>query len=166
MNMGFFTEADQRFSHILMADPSDFESLLGRILCAGRWAKVSDICISDDLTPTRIRHTRKGLLKAISDSKEDDKTYFKCLKSYIDALDALAVNRHKQRVINKEMDVIKAKISVYSDFVDMYEVTRVEREDIMSRLKPFKEDESGLEFTYDLARSSINSMARDSVLTK
>ena len=166
MNMGFFTEADQRFSHILMADPSDFESLLGRILCAGRWAKVSDICISDDLTPTRIRHTRKGLLKAISDSKEDDKTYFKCLKSYIDALDALAVNRYKQRVINKEMDVINAKISVYSDFVDMYEVTRVEREDIMSRLKPFKEDESGLEFTYDLARSSINSMARDSVLTK
>ena len=36
----------------------------------------------------------------------------------------------------------------------------------MSRLKPFKEDESGLEFTYNLARSSINSMARDSVLTK
>ena len=166
MNMGFFAEADKRFSHILMADPSDFESLLGCILCAGRWAKVSDICISDDLTPTRIRHTRKRLLKALSDSKEDDKPYFKCLKNYIDALDALAVNKHKQRVINKEMDVINAKISVYSDFVDMYEVTRVEREDIMSRLKPFKEDESGLEFTYDLARSSINSMARDSVLTK
>ncbi|MCR5327734.1 MAG: hypothetical protein K6E12_02610 [Saccharofermentans sp.] len=166
MNMGFFAEADKRFSHILMADPSDFESLLGRILCAGRWAKVSDICISDDLTPTRIRHTRERLIKALSDSIEDDRPYFKCLKSYIDALDALAVNKHKQRVISKEMDVINAKISVYSDFVDMYEVTRVEREDIMSRLKPFEEAESGLESTYALVRSSINSMARDSVLTK
>lgn len=76
------------------------------------------------------------------------------------------MNKHKQRVISKEMDVINAKISVYSDFVDMYEVTRVEREDIMSRLKPFEEAESGLESTYALVRSSINSMARDSVLTK
>lgn len=166
MNMGFFAEADKRFSHILMADPSDFESLLGRILCAGRWAKVSDICVSDDLTPTRIRHTQERLFKALSDSKEDDRPYFKSLKSYIDVLAPLAVNRHKQRIINKEMDVINAKISVYSDFVDMYEVTRVEREDIMSRLKPFEEAEPGLVSKYDQVRSRINSMARDSVLTK
>ena len=166
MNMGFFAEADKRFSHILMAEPSDFESLLGRILCAGRWTKVSDICISDDLTPTRIRHTRERLLKAVADSEEGDRPYFECLKKHIDALDALAVNRHKQRVINKELDVVKTKISVYSDFVDMYEATRVEREDIMSRLKPFEKDEFGLALVYDGTRSKIISMARDSMLTK
>lgn len=166
MNMGFFAEADKRFGHILMAEPSDFESLLGRILCAGRWTKVSDICVSDDLTPTRLRHTREGLLKALSDSEEQDKAYFKCLKVYIDALGELALNRHKQRIINKELDVVKTKMIVYSDYVDMEEVTRGEREYIMSRLKPYEKAESGLVWAYDLARSSIMSMARDSVLTK
>ena len=166
MNMGFFTEADKRFSHILMAEPSDFESLLGRILCAGRWTRVSDICVSDDLTPTRIRHARDGLLKAIADSEEQDKAYFMCLKEFIYALGALSVNRHKQRVINKELDVVRTKMSVYSDYVDMEEVTRVEREDIMSRLKPFEEDAPGLEKAFDEARSRIIAMARDSVLTK
>ena len=166
MNMGFFTEADKRFSHILMAEPSDFESLLGRILCAGRWTKVSDICVSDDLTLTRIRYARGGLLKAVSYSKEQDKPYFECLKEYIEALGALAANRHKQRIINKELDVVQTKISVYSDLVDMYEVTRVEREYIMSRLTPLKEAEPALETIYDTARSKVLSMARDSVLTK
>ena len=166
MNMGFFAEADKRFSHILMADPSDFESLLGRVLCAGRWTKVSDICVSDELTPTRLKHAREGLLKASSDAKEQDKAYFACLKEYISALGALAVNRHKQRVINKEMDVVRTKMSVYSEYVNMEEVTRVEREDIMSRLKPFEKAAPGLEKAYEEARSKILSMARDSVLTK
>ena len=166
MNMGFFAEADKRFSHILMAEPSDFESLLGRILCAGRWTKVSDICVSDELTPTRLRHTREGLLKALSDSEEHDKAYFKCLKVYIDALGELALNRHKQRIINKELDVVKTKMIVYSDYVDMEEVTRGEREYIMSRLTPFKEEEPSLQTVYDTARSKLLSMARDSVLTK
>ena len=166
MNMGFFAEADKRFSHILMAEPSDFESLLGRILCAGRWTKVSDICVSDDLTPTRMRHARKRLLRAFSDSEKQDIPYFKCLKEYIEVIDSLAVNRHKQRVINKELDVVQTKISVYSDLVDMYEVTRVERDDIMSRLRPYEEAEPALMIIYDTARSKILSMARDSILTK
>ena len=166
MNMGFFAEADKRFSHILMAEPSDFESLLGRILCAGRWTRVSDISISGELTPTRIRHARNGLLKALSDSEEQDKEYFKCLQDYIDALGALAVNRHKQMVINKELDVVRTKIEVYSEFCNMEEATRVEREEILSRLQPFQNAAPGLQNAYDEARSKIISMARDSVLTK
>ena len=166
MNMGFFAEADKRFSHILMAEPSDFESLLGRILCAGRWTKVSDICISDELTPTRLRNAREGLRKAVSDSEEQDKEYFKRLQNCIDALEDLAVNRHKQKVINKQLDVISTKVKVYSDFVDMYEETRLEREELRSRLKPYLEAASGLERDYNFARSKIISMARDSVLTK
>jgi len=55
---------------------------------------------------------------------------------------------------------------VYSEYVDMEEVTRGEREYIMSRLKPYEKAESGLVWSYDLARSAIMSMARDSVLTK
>jgi len=76
------------------------------------------------------------------------------------------LNRHKQRIINKELDVVKTKMIVYSEYVDMEEVTRVEREDIMSRLKPFEEAAPELEKAYDSARSKIISMARDSVLTK
>ena len=166
MNMGYFAEADKRFSHILMADPSDFESLLGRALCAGRWTKVSDICISDELTPTRVRQARDGLRKAVSDSKAQDKVYFEHLKEYIDALGELAVNRHKQRILNKELDVVRIKMSVYSGFTNLEEGARIEREDIVSRLKPFEEAAPGLEKAYDEARSRILSMARDSVLTK
>ena len=166
INMGFFTEADKRFSHILMAEPSDFEGLLGRILCAGRWTKVRDICLSDELTPTRLRMAREAVRKAISDSEEQDKAYFECLQECIEALGELAVNRHKQRIINKEMDVVLTTISAYSDFTDMEAATRYKREDILSRLKPYEEAAPGLEQAYDRAHSRILSMARDSVLTK
>lgn len=166
MNMGFFAEADKRFSHILMAETSDFEGLLGRILCAGRWTKVSDICLSDELTPTRLRLAREAIRKAISDSEEQDKAYFRCLQDCIEALGALVVNRHKQRIINKEMDVVRTRISAYSDFTDMEAATRYKREDILSRLKPYEEAAPGLEKAYDEARSEIISMARESVLTK
>lgn len=166
MNMGFFDEADKRFSHILMAEQSDFESLLGRILCAGRWTKVSDVCVSDVLTPTRLRHTHDRLLKAVSDSEEQDKEYFECLKDYIDVLEALAINKHKQMVINKELDAVRTKIEVYSEFYDMEESTRAEREEIMSRLQPFQNAAPGLNRAFDEARSKIIAMARDSVLTK
>lgn len=166
MNMGFFDEADKRFNHILMAEPSDFESLLGRFLCAGRWTKVSEMCVTDELTPTRMRHARDRLHKAVSDSEEQDKAYFECLHDFIDVLEALAINKHKQRVINRELEVICTKIEVYSDFYDMEEETRVQRDEIMSRLQPFQNAAPGLNKAYDEARSKIISMARDSVLTK
>ena len=102
----------------------------------------------------------------LSDSEEQDKSYFECLQECIEALGELAVNRHKQRIINKEMDVVLTTISAYSDFTDMEAATRYKREDILSRLKPYEEAAPGLEQAYDRAHSRILSMARDSVLTK
>ena len=69
-------------------------------------------------------------------------------------------------VINKELDAVRTKIEVYSEFYDMEESTRAEREEIMSRLQPFQNAAPGLNRAYDEARSKIIAMARDSVLTK
>ena len=38
-----YTEADQRFTHMLMLDPHDFNALLGRFLCSGKWKKVEEL---------------------------------------------------------------------------------------------------------------------------
>lgn len=79
---------------------------------------------------------------------------------------SISENKGKQRVINKELDVVKTKMNVYSDYVNMEEVTRVESEEIMSRLKPFQDAAPELEHAFDEARARMLYMARDSVLTK
>ena len=47
--MGEYDEADQIFSHKLTLNPKDFEAVLGRFLCAGRWKSLKDIDLDDRL---------------------------------------------------------------------------------------------------------------------
>ena len=35
-----FSEADQRYSYMLMLDPHNFDALRGRVLCAAKWSSV------------------------------------------------------------------------------------------------------------------------------
>ena len=47
MNTGHYIEAHKRFENVLMVEPSNFDALLGQILCVGGWSRISDIDPSD-----------------------------------------------------------------------------------------------------------------------
>ena len=55
MNMGEFAEADQILSHKLKTNPKDFEALLGRFLCAGKWKSLAGIDLEDRLFMSHVR---------------------------------------------------------------------------------------------------------------
>ena len=64
LNTGFYDDANQRFSSILMVHPSDFEALLGRVLCEGGWTKISDIDLTDDVDVSSYKAVRRRLGEA------------------------------------------------------------------------------------------------------
>lgn len=71
-----YTEADQRFLHILMVDNQDFEALVGRILCAGRWQSIYDIDLEDKLLPFMEDHLTDRTDEAVQHSSEEHKDFF------------------------------------------------------------------------------------------
>jgi predicted RNA-binding Zn-ribbon protein involved in translation (DUF1610 family) len=113
MNKGFYSDAEQRFSNMLMADPSDFEALLGRILCKGRWTKVSSIDLHEDLTPTRIRVLEKEAGDAKEQALEPDKEFFEGLKELLHILSERAAVDYKINITNKKKDDADAQVRVY-----------------------------------------------------
>ena len=71
-----YTEADQRFLHLLMVDNQDFEALVGRILCAGRWQSIHDIDLEDKLLPFMEDHLTDRTDEAVQHSKDEHKDFF------------------------------------------------------------------------------------------
>ena len=113
MNKGFYSDAEQRFSNMLMVDPSDFEALLGRILCKGRWTKLSGIDLHEELTPTRIHVLEKEAEDAKEKALEPDKDFFEGLKELLHILSERAAVNYKINITNKKKDDADAQVRVY-----------------------------------------------------
>ena len=58
INTGKYKDAGVRFSSVLMTKPSDFEALLVKILCAGKWTKLSAVRISDEIDYSELQSVR------------------------------------------------------------------------------------------------------------
>ena len=71
-----YTEADKRFQHLLMVDNQDFEALVGRILCAGRWQSIYDIDLEDKMLPFMEEHLTDRTDEAVQHSSEAHKDFF------------------------------------------------------------------------------------------
>jgi len=71
-----YTEADKRFQHLLMVNNQDFEALVGRILCAGRWQSIYDIDLEDKLLPFMEDHLTDRTDEAVQHSSEEHKDFF------------------------------------------------------------------------------------------
>lgn len=167
MNTGFYAEAEDRFSHMLMADPSDFEALLGRILCMGRWTKISDINPADEITPIRVKQIQKRVTEAKESAAEEDKQYFDYVRMIIFALDRLLVNKHKQKVTTNELDIFDAKRDLYAAAEpDLKEYYRNGRRKIQMDLQSYTEAEPGLKKDLEKAVARAIEYRSDSALTK
>ena len=79
-----FTEADQRFMHMLMVDPHDHEALLGRILAAGKWKDIHDIDLEDKMLPFMEAHLTERTDEAVQHSSEEHKKFFDDMKRIVE----------------------------------------------------------------------------------
>ena len=111
-----YTEADQRFSHMLMVDPHNPDALLGRVLCAGRWQNTSDIDMEDKMLPFMEEHLKDRTDEAVQHSGEDKKAFFENLKATVTCYINWA---HSEQEIKSAKNAIKyAKENAALNFSD------------------------------------------------
>ena len=111
-----YTEADQRFSHMLMVDPHNPDALLGRVLCAGRWQNTSDIDMEDKMLPFMEEHLKDRADEAVQHSSEDKKAFFENLKATVTCYINWA---HSEQEIKSAKNAIKyAKENAALNFSD------------------------------------------------
>ena len=113
MNTGHYGEAQKRFENILMVNPSSFDALLGRILCAGRWTRISDIDTSDVISG----EDRIKISELISDAKlrvaESDGEFFGKLEELIFLLGRICINNGNVDELNRKVEVLDSISHVY-----------------------------------------------------
>ena len=113
MNTGHYGEAQKRFENILMVNPSSFDALLGRILCAGRWTRISDIDTSDVISG----EDRIKISELISDAKlrvaESDREIFGKLEELIFLLGRICINNGNVDELNRKVEVLDSISHVY-----------------------------------------------------
>ena len=79
-----FTEAEQRFTHMLMLDPHDFNALLGRFLCVGKWKKIFDFTVTQNIPQIRLQNLKEMINEIVAQSSDEDKEYFSTLQDMVD----------------------------------------------------------------------------------
>ena len=114
MNTGRYGEAQKRFGNLLMANPSNFDALLGRILCVGNWSRISDIDTSDFIS----EEDWKEISELFSDAElrvtESDKVFFGKLKEMIFTLRKICLNKDDLDDLNRKLEMLDSIRHVYT----------------------------------------------------
>ena len=80
-----YSEADQRYAHMLMVDPSDFDALLGRILCAGKWKTIKDVVLRGEaIGDSEANSLKERAEDAVLHSPEEFVEWFKDIRRLLD----------------------------------------------------------------------------------
>ena len=115
VNSGYFEEADSRMSHVLMEDHSNPDALLGRILCCGRWTRISDIGNSNYISPTRIKMLHILAKEAGDRASESDREFFATMDELVDALNDVMTVRYKLDANRNAMHKLDMRLKIYGD---------------------------------------------------
>ncbi len=167
LNAGYFAEADSRFRHVLMKDASDFDALLGRILCRGRWTKMSDIGYSKDISVTVIRELEGLIKEAAEHAKDADKEFFVSAKELTDVLTKLMINRHRQDNLESGLDKIDTLQKAYSHTYYFGDSDPEEmKKEIGNDQETLRNEEEKIQERFDSVRKRMMEMKSDSVFCK
>ena len=80
-----FSEADHRYSYMLMLDPHDFEALRGRVLSSAKWSHVK---VESNISNFWVNNLRSRIESALEKALDSDKPYF---EKYIEMTDAYSL---------------------------------------------------------------------------
>ena len=139
LNTGYYRDADQRFSNLLMVDSSDFEALLGRVLSAGRWTKVSGIKLSSDLEEKELEAVMARLEEAGRGASEKDKPFFRKMEELISLFKPYQENKKELDLLNDAVADMEIKADVYAIAfagANYGEEYKTERQKLVSKTYP------------------------------
>ena len=163
LNNGNFKDAERRFSNLLMVDPSDFEALLGKELCAGKWTKVSNIRLSVDVEDDELESVRESIKKAGWYASENDQPYFRKMEELVSFFEPYKENKDQIRSLDGDVKQMEAKADVYAkayegaNYNDEYQK---ERRELVSKTYPAQVKLKKLEADFaDIRRSLIDERA-------
>lgn len=167
MNQGNYSDAEKRFTNILMVTPSDFEALLGRILCKGRWTKVSGIDASDELTPTAVKVIQKLVTESIEQALPEDKSYFESLNELLSKLAECSAINYKINMAKKKLGDFEAKERVYASVKSAGDKSSNTEKMILNRdIRQYSEKKKSLDGNFEYMKGKLLRERSDSVLAK
>ena len=158
LNTGKYKDAGQRFSNLLMIDPTDFEALLGKVLCAGKWTKVSDISLSDDLDEAELQGVRASLEAAGQHAAESDRAYFKKMEELIAFFEPYMENKNLLDSLNNDVSDMETRADVYAIAyagANNDEKYKKERQELLNKTFPVQAKMKKLEGDFSAARNEL-----------
>lgn len=167
INMGKYEDAEKRFSNLLMVNPADFDGLLGRILCTGKWNNVSSISVSDSLRPVTYKNLQVMADKAAESAGESDKEYFGNLKKLLALLEELYLIDYKEKAAERKLDDLDIKDRVFSS--EEYSTNAAnyrEKWHIQDDLKPYVSRKKDVEYNFNKIKETLINMRSGSALCK
>ena len=169
LNTGYYDDANQRFSNILMAHPSDFEALLGRVLCEGGWTRISDIDLTDDIDESSFKAAQRRLEEAKQHASVHNVPFFENVEKLISYCEEYRKAKAKISEIDSEVNAFDANTAVMHEAFhgkDFRLQREKERKDLVSKSYPFQVRNKKIEGEFRELRNSITAMRDDSVLCK
>lgn len=109
---GDYAEADQRFSHILMVKPDDFNALLGRVLSAGKWKSIDDIRLPEAMIPAVGKNIKDRIKEAVEHAAGADRLFFVTMGNLADVLIENARNEQVLKRCDNELRAASSKTEI------------------------------------------------------
>ncbi len=163
LNNGNFKDAERRFSNLLMVNPSDFEALLGKVLCAGKWTKVSNIRLSVDVEEDELQSVKESLKEAGWYSSENDQPYFRKMEELLPLFEPYKENKKQLRSLNGDVKQMEAKADVYAkafEGANSNDEYQKERRELLNKMYPAQVKLKKLEADFaDIRRSLVEEKA-------
>ena len=110
-----YIEADQRFSHILMVTPNDFDALLGRVLCAGKWKDLDDVSLPETMLPVVSKNLKDRIREAVDHAVNEDRLFFVTFGDLADVLVEYARNEQALKRCENELRAAKSRTEINMD---------------------------------------------------
>ena len=169
LNTGFYDDANQRFSSILMVHPSDFEALLGRVLCEGGWTKISDIDLTDDVDVSSYKAVRRRLGEAKQHASVHNVPFFENVEKMVGYCEEY--KRNMQKINENELEVKAfdagtAVMDVAFHGKDFSIEREQKRTKLLSEAYPYRVSNKKIEDDFRQLRNLIVESRGDSVLAK
>ena len=169
LNTGFYDDANQRFSSILMVHPSDFEALLGRVLCEGGWTKISDIDLTDDVDVSSYKAVRRRLGEAKQHASVHNVPFFENVEKMVGYCEEY--KRNMQKINENELEVKAfdagtAVMDVAFHGKDFSIEREQKRTKLLSEAYPYRVSNKKIEDDFRQLRNLLVESRGDSVLAK
>ena len=169
MNTGRYGEAKKRFENALMVEPSNFDALLGQILCVGGWTRISDIDTSDVISEDDCNKIWQIYNNAKLRVPESDKDFFDQLEKLISMLGKICVNNAELDVMNKKIDMLDSVRRMYSladQVVTGSDGVSVDRNKTISEIERLGKDTRQLSHEFLDLKRSLMGQKSDCILVK